>query len=57
VQRVCRVCGIEYGVKPPEGDLVTNWLCRGRLPGELKRIGKELAAPKMALSEVEQERR
>ncbi len=44
MHRVCCVCGIEYGVKPPFNDRVTHGLCRRRLPAELRRIKKELAA-------------
>jgi predicted nucleic acid-binding Zn ribbon protein len=44
MHRVCCVCGIEYGVKPPFDDRVTHGLCRRCLPRELKRIKKEMAA-------------
>ena len=44
MHRVCCVCGIEYGVKPPFDDRVTHGLCRRCLPVELKRIKKEMAA-------------
>ena len=54
MHQVCCVCGIEYGVKPPDDDRVTHGLCRRCLPAELKRIRKELAAFKMVLAEVEQ---
>ena len=54
MHQVCCVCGIEYGVKPPDDDRVTHGLCRKCLPVELKRIKKELAALKTALTEVEE---
>jgi hypothetical protein len=44
MRRVCCVCGIEYGVKPPFDDRVTHGLCRRCLPIELRRLKKELAA-------------
>jgi NMD protein affecting ribosome stability and mRNA decay len=44
MHRVCCVCGIEHGVKPPFDDRVTHGLCRRCLPAELKRIKKEMAA-------------
>jgi NMD protein affecting ribosome stability and mRNA decay len=44
MHRVCCVCGIEYGVKPPFDDRVTHGLCRRCLPAELKRIKKKMAA-------------
>jgi hypothetical protein len=54
MHQVCCVCGTEYGVKPPFDDRVTHGLCRNCLPVELKRIKKELAALKTALTEVEE---
>jgi len=47
MRRVCCVCGIEYGVKPPFDDRITHGLCHRCLPAELRRIKKELAAVKM----------
>ena len=54
MRRVCCVCGIEYGVKPPDDDRITHGLCRTCLPAELKRIRKEPAALKKVLTEVEE---
>jgi hypothetical protein len=55
MHRVCCVCGIEYGMKPPEDDRVTHGLCRCCLPNELRRIKKEMAALERALTAQEQE--
>jgi hypothetical protein len=54
VHRVCCVCGIEYGLKPPDDDSITHGLCRSCLPNELDRIKKELAALKMLPTALEQ---
>jgi hypothetical protein len=54
MRRVCCVCGIEYGVKPPFDNRVTHGLCRRCLPRELRRIRKELAAHNMDASASEQ---
>jgi hypothetical protein len=54
LHQVCCVCGIEYGIKPPDDDRITHGLCPCCLPVELKRIKNELAAFKMVLAEVEQ---
>jgi len=54
LHQVCCVCGIEYGVKPPDDDRITHGLRPYCLPAELKRIKHELAALKMVLAEVEQ---
>jgi NMD protein affecting ribosome stability and mRNA decay len=54
MHRVCCVCGIEYGVKPPFDDRVTHGLCPRCLPGELKRIKKEIGALKSIPSGREQ---
>jgi hypothetical protein len=55
MHRVCCVCGIEYGVKPPFDDRIAHGLCQRCLPVELKRIRKELAALKMVHAAPEQE--
>ena len=54
MRRVCCVCGIEYGVKPPDEDRIIHGLCRSCLPAELKRIKKELAALKIVAAGSEQ---
>jgi len=54
MHRVCCVCGIEYGVKPPDDDRITHGLCHRCLPVEQRRIKKELAAYKMDPTDLEQ---
>jgi hypothetical protein len=54
MHQVCCVCGIEYGVKPPDDDHITHGLCHRRLPVELRGIKKALAALKMLPTSPEQ---
>jgi hypothetical protein len=56
MHRVCCVCGIEYGVKPPFDDRITHGLCRRCLPAELRRIKKELAALNKMLSTASEQK-